>query len=88
MGNCREVFGNILMWLFIILVVIFGYYLGGYVNFSGLVIISLVLIIIGLIGNSMERGQGNALLSLALIGWFLMGFIPGLVISNWSKWFT
>lgn len=83
----NEILGNILMWLFVILVMAFGYYLGGLVNLSGFVITVLVLVIFNMAGKSMEHGQGIALLTLAFSGWFLIGFVPGLLISNWNLWF-
>ena len=80
----NEILGNALMWSLTIIVVVFAYYLGGLVNISGFVITVLALVIFNMAGNSLESGQGIALLTLGFSGWFLIGFIPGLVISNWN----
>jgi len=82
-----ETIGNVFMWLLVIVTVISGYYLGGAVTLSGFVITVLAMVIFNMAGNSMERGQGVALLTLAFSGWFLLGFIPGLVKTNWHLWF-
>ena len=71
------------MWVLVAIVTVFGYYLGGIVNLSGFVIIVLMLVIFNMAGERMERGQGIGLLTLAFSGWFLLGFVPGLVITNW-----
>lgn len=84
----NELLGDILMWLLVALVVVFGYWLGGIVNLSGFIIAMLIWIIFNMAGNMMENGQGIALLTLAFSGWFLIGFVPGLVMSNWSLWFS
>ncbi len=88
MERLGEIFGNVAMWFLVILVMIFGYYLSGVINLSGFVITVLVLIILNMVGNSMERGQGVALLTLSFSGWFLIGFIPGLLLSDWGIWFN
>lgn len=88
MERFREILGNIFMWLLVVLIAVSGYYLGGLATLSGFVIIALTLVIINMIGYIMESGQGTALLTMAFSFWFLTGFIPGLIVSNWSLWFS
>lgn len=88
MTRFQESMANSVMWLLVILTVLFGIYLGGQKSsLSGYIIGILLVVVVNMAAYIREHGQGIALLALSFTGWFLLGFIPRLVISSWGLWF-
>ena len=87
MGKAQGVFGNFLMVVIVLILIVSGHYLGEIVDFSGLIITFLILVIINVVANHTGSGAGAALLAFGASVWFLIGFIPGLIIANLNKFF-